>query len=53
MDLSTQWFAAGRAATALIHAAEAWTGEGDVAQWLRARAEHILNVGLYDREVWR
>lgn len=52
MDLSTQWFAAGRAAAALIHAAEAWTGEEDVAQWLRAPAEHILNVGLYNGEVW-
>lgn len=42
----------GRAAAALIHAAEAWTGEEDVAQWQRARAEHILNVGLYDGELW-
>jgi hypothetical protein len=52
MDLSAQRFAAGRAAAALIHAAKAWTGEEDVTQWLRARAEHILNVGLYDGEVW-
>jgi hypothetical protein len=52
MDLSAQLFAAGRAAAALLHAAEAWTGDEAVAQWLRARAEHILNVGLYDGEVW-
>ena len=52
MDLSAQRFAAGRAAAALVHAAEAWTGDEAVAQWLRARAEHILNVGLYDGEAW-
>jgi hypothetical protein len=54
MDLSAQRFAAGRAAAALVHAADAWTGDQDedVAQWLRDRAEHILNVGLYDGEVW-
>ena len=52
MDLSAQRFAAGRAAAALVQAAEAWTGDEAVAQWLRARAEHILTVGLYDGEVW-
>lgn len=52
MDLSAQRLAAGRAAAALVHAAEAWTGDEAFSQWLRARAEHILNVGLYDGEVW-
>lgn len=52
MDLSMQRLAAHKAAAALVHAAEAWPGDEDFARWLRDRAEHILNVGLYDGEAW-
>ena len=45
-------FAADMAAAALNHAADAWTGDPDVAQWLRARVNHVLEVGQYDGETW-
>ena len=44
--------AADMAAAALRHAAEAWTGEPSVVDWLRTRAEHIDAVGAYDGQTW-
>lgn len=38
-------------ATALQHAAEAWPGVDEIAQWLRERAEHIESTSLYEGEV--
>lgn len=40
------------AAAALDHAADAWDGDETVAQWLRERAEHIVEVDYYDGEGW-
>ncbi|GAA4395473.1 hypothetical protein GCM10023167_25870 [Brevibacterium pityocampae] len=40
------------AAAALDHAADAWDGDKAVAQWLRDRAEHIVEVDYYDGEEW-
>ncbi|WP_145998925.1 hypothetical protein [Brevibacterium linens] len=40
------------AAAALDHAADAWTGDAKVEQWLRARADHIIELGYYDGEEW-
>lgn len=40
------------AAAALDHAADAWTGDAKVEQWLHARADHVLEVGYYDGEKW-
>lgn len=40
------------AAAALDHAADAWDGDEAVAQWLRQRAEHIVEVDYYDGEEW-
>lgn len=45
-------YAAKMAASALGHAADAWDGDPDVAMWLRARTDHILDVGYYDGEEW-
>lgn len=44
--------AAEMAAAALDHAADSWTGDAEVTQWLRARADHIIEVGQYDGEEW-
>lgn len=44
--------AAQMAAAALDHAADAWDGDKAVAQWLRDRAEHIVEVDYYDGEEW-
>lgn len=40
------------ATAALDHAADAWTGDAEVGQWLRARADHVLDVGYFDGEEW-
>ncbi|AXK45957.1 hypothetical protein [Brachybacterium saurashtrense] len=40
------------AAAALDHAADAWVGDATVEQWLRARADHIIELGYYDGEEW-
>ena len=44
--------AAQMAAAALDQAADAWDGDEAVAQWLRERAEHIIEVDYYDGEAW-
>lgn len=44
--------AARMAAADLDHAADAWDGDEAVVQWLRERAEHIVEVDHYDGEEW-
>lgn len=45
-------YAAQMAAAALKHAADAWEGDPEVAPWLRARADDVLELGQYDGEQW-
>ncbi|GGA72022.1 hypothetical protein GCM10011490_23470 [Pseudoclavibacter endophyticus] len=44
--------AARMAGAALEHAADAWDGDEAVAEWLRERADHVVQVDYYDGEAW-
>lgn len=52
IDQAAQEFAAVTAAATLVHAAEDWEGDADVSEWLRPRAQHVRDVGLYDGQTW-
>ncbi len=52
LDRHQQFAAHNMAEEALRHAAQAWTGGGEVARGLEGRAEVIKSGGRYDGDVW-
>ncbi|MGW8483556.1 hypothetical protein ACWGJP_10480 [Microbacterium sp. NPDC055903] len=52
MDAIQGKFGARVAASAFDYAADAWPGDPEVAQWLRAQAEYLRDAGYYVGEQW-
>lgn len=52
MDAIQGKFGARVAASAFDYAANAWSGDPAVADWLRTQAEHLRDAGYYVGEQW-